>query len=387
MARVMRVAFRAGLAVCVLTAALAARDASAQTGRVGGTVKDEHGKPIKGATVIAQNPEGTPNSISAATDEKGRFSMIGFRPGTWTFRAWARGFEPQIGQARIRTLSANPPLEFRLPSSPAPPPMPLTGVDPAQLETQLIAADRLMAAQKWDEAIAAYQAILTKVPPLTMVNLQLAHAWRMKGDTAKAAQALNTVRTVDPDNQAAMLEGGLTALAAGDLGAAESSLAPLAKSHDFGDEACVGLGEVAEKRQQPDEAATWYRRAVEVAPTSIVPRLRLGQLALARGDAGTATSVLRTGHQPRSGLGGGRGGAPQAAQPAVASVPCRQASGKLSGSPFQRLSRRSAGLNGPACAASRPRLSNGRCSGRPDTRRGRAATRGWRHRIVRFSPR
>ena len=130
MARVMRLAFRAGIAVFVVAAALSARDAAAQTGRVGGTVKDEQGKPIKGATVIAQNAEGTPNSISAATDEKGRFSMIGFRPGLWTFRAWARGYEPQIGQARVRTLSTNPPIEFRLPNSPAPPPMPLTGVDP-----------------------------------------------------------------------------------------------------------------------------------------------------------------------------------------------------------------------------------------------------------------
>ena len=73
----------AGAALVALSAATAA----AQTGRVGGTVKDEAGNPIKGATVTAENPSASPSSFTAITDDKGRFSIIGMRSGQWTFTA------------------------------------------------------------------------------------------------------------------------------------------------------------------------------------------------------------------------------------------------------------------------------------------------------------
>ena len=70
----------AGLMVSALPAA-------AQTGRVGGTVKDQNGQPIKGATVLAENPQASPSSFTATTDDKGRFSIIGLRSGTWKITA------------------------------------------------------------------------------------------------------------------------------------------------------------------------------------------------------------------------------------------------------------------------------------------------------------
>src|SRR5438552_16727597 len=45
--------------------------AAAQTGRVGGVVKDDSGQPIKGATVLAENPSASPRSFTATTDDKG----------------------------------------------------------------------------------------------------------------------------------------------------------------------------------------------------------------------------------------------------------------------------------------------------------------------------
>ena len=70
------------LAACMLAALSGV--AAAQTGRVGGLVKDEAGQPIKGATITAENPAASPSSFTATTDDKGRFSIIGLRGGTWT---------------------------------------------------------------------------------------------------------------------------------------------------------------------------------------------------------------------------------------------------------------------------------------------------------------
>src|SRR2546428_6735185 len=47
--------FVTGVLAALFVAALSS-SASAQTGRVGGTVKDESGQPIKGATITAENP-------------------------------------------------------------------------------------------------------------------------------------------------------------------------------------------------------------------------------------------------------------------------------------------------------------------------------------------
>src|SRR5262245_37538096 len=105
------------LSATVLAAALIATalPAAAQTGRVGGTVKDGNGQPIKGATVVAENPQSSPSSFTATTDDKGRYSIIGLRSGTWKITASAPGFAPGGGNVPVRTIGApNPPVDIVL---------------------------------------------------------------------------------------------------------------------------------------------------------------------------------------------------------------------------------------------------------------------------------
>src|SRR5450432_2211209 len=90
-------------ALCVVALA---GTSTAQTGRVGGVVKDEAGNPIKGATITAENPAASPSSFTATTDDKGRFSIIGLKSGTWTFAAQAPGFAPESGKMPVSTIGA-----------------------------------------------------------------------------------------------------------------------------------------------------------------------------------------------------------------------------------------------------------------------------------------
>ena len=87
--------------------ALTAGSAAAQNGRLTGLVKDEHGEPIKGATVIADNPDASPSSFTSTTDDKGRFAMIGLRSGPWLLQAFAPGYAGQRGEANIRQSPTN----------------------------------------------------------------------------------------------------------------------------------------------------------------------------------------------------------------------------------------------------------------------------------------
>jgi tetratricopeptide (TPR) repeat protein len=258
--------------------------ALAQTGRVGGTVKDESGQPIKGATVTADNPQASPSTFNAVTDDKGRFSMIGLKAGVWTFTASAQGFAPSQGSTRIQTLGINPPVEFKLAKGAAGPAGALAGVNTKDLQAELQAADALYNTGQYDAAIAAYQAIMAKAPVLTIINLQVGNAHRMKKEYDKALAAYQEVLKADPANERAKVAIGMTNLERGDLAAAETTLIAAAESATASREVFYNLGEVKFAKGEADEAAKWFQKAVDADPTWGKPVFKLGLVALNKGD-------------------------------------------------------------------------------------------------------
>jgi hypothetical protein len=214
---------RAALAALIVGSIAA--PAAAQTGRVGGTVKDDMGQAIKGATITAENQNASPSSFTATTDEKGRFSIIGLRSGQWTFTAQAPGFAPDGMRMNVQTIGQpNPPIEFKLKKSAAPPVSALGNVAAKDLQTELAAADQLYNAQQWDQAIAAYKTILAKAPALSVINLQIAAAYRNKKEYDAAIGAYNDLLKIDPNNDKAKIGIGMTNLEKGDLQAADDTL-------------------------------------------------------------------------------------------------------------------------------------------------------------------
>src|SRR5215207_1122889 len=189
------------LTAIALGAALivSALPAAAQTGRVGGTIKDGSGQPIKGATVVAENPQASPSSFTATTDDKGRYSIIGLRTGTWKITASAPGFTPSGGPVAIRTIGApNPPVDIVLAPG-AGPAGALAGVNTKELQGELQKAEDLMNQQQYDAAIAAYNGILAKAPALTMINLQIGRAHRMKKEYDQALAIYKKALEAEPN--------------------------------------------------------------------------------------------------------------------------------------------------------------------------------------------
>src|SRR3979409_2459882 len=123
----------AALCVATLTGS-----ALAQTRRVGGSGKDEAGQPIKGATVPAENPNASPSSFTATTDDKGRFSIIGLKTGQWNFTALAPSFGAESGKLQVQTIGApNPPLTFTMKKGGSAPAGALGGLAAKDLQTDL----------------------------------------------------------------------------------------------------------------------------------------------------------------------------------------------------------------------------------------------------------
>jgi tetratricopeptide (TPR) repeat protein len=292
-----------GVLAALLVAATASV-AAAQTGRIGGVVKDEAGQPLKGATVTAENPAASPSTFTATTDDKGRFSIIGLRTGTWKFTAQAPGFGPEVGQMPVQTIGApNPPLAFTMKKG-GPPGAPgaLGGMAAKDLQGDLAAADALYNSQKWDEAIASYRTIMTRAPSLSVINLQIAAAYRNKAadeargggggrldpraekDYDNAIAAYNDLLKADPNNDKAKVGIGMTNLEKGDLKAAEETLSQAAAGTTATREVFYNLGEVKFVKGEPEEAAKWYQRAVDADPTWGKPLLKLGLVSLNKGD-------------------------------------------------------------------------------------------------------
>lgn len=290
-----RIHFLSGVIAAIVVTFIAA-DASAQTGRVGGQVKDDAGQPIKGATITAENPSASPSSFTATTDDKGRFSIIGLRTGSWTFTAQAPGFAPEQGKMSVQTIGApNPPLSFTLKKGSggagAGGGGALGGMAAKDLQAELAAADALYNAQKWDEAVTAYRAIMTKAPSLSVINLQVAAAYRNKKDYDAAIAAYNELLKADPNNDKARIGIGMTNLEKGDIEAAETTLQAASQSVNATREVFYNLGEVLFAKGKTDEAVAAYTRASQMDARWGKPLFALGKVALNKGDTkGAITS-------------------------------------------------------------------------------------------------
>jgi tetratricopeptide (TPR) repeat protein len=166
-----------------------------------GTVKDSSDRPIKGATITAENPNAAPSTYTTTTDRKGRFAFLAMRAGEWTFTIRAPGFETARRMA-AGTVGLNPALEIVLKAAEPEPRVvgALSGVDVPDLQRRLDAAAALANAGNLDEAIERYKEIGARAPALSSVHLQLGYLYERKGDAQAAAGEYQAVLEADPDN-------------------------------------------------------------------------------------------------------------------------------------------------------------------------------------------
>lgn len=198
--------------IVVVSALWLAVPASAQTARATGTVRDIDGKPIKGATIRAANPDLQPRVGITTSDSKGRWAMIGLRIGVFTFVVDAPGFVAIQAEAMVRT-AATPPLDFVLTPEPGLTP----GALPSNIQAQIAAANMLREQGRIDQAITTYEQIRAKHASLTTLNLVIAATYRRKAALEsdpvarraaldRAIESYTEMLKVEPDNEHAKTE-------------------------------------------------------------------------------------------------------------------------------------------------------------------------------------
>jgi Flp pilus assembly protein TadD len=279
-------------ALVILGLAAGAGDAAAQAGRVSGIVRDDSGQAIKGAIVTAENPNRGLVSRTATTDDRGRFTIIGLTPGAWRFFAQAPGHAPGGGEMVVRFGTPNPPLMFALRRNGPAADAPLAEVAGKDLQAQLASADALFARQQWDQAIEAYRSIMNRTPALSIINLQIAAAYRSKKDYDAALAAYRDLLAAEPESEKAAVGIGLTHLEMGDAAAAEEALLGASEGPAAGRELFYSLAEVKMAKGDAQQAAEWYNKAAAADPHWGKPRYKLGLLASQAGDSGRASALM-----------------------------------------------------------------------------------------------
>jgi tetratricopeptide (TPR) repeat protein len=280
-----------GMIGAVLSILLAATSATAQAGRVSGIVREEGGQPIKGATVMVDNPA-FGQTFTVTTDDKGRFQVIGLRTGAWRFVAAAPGYAADGSMLNVRENAPNTPLTFDLKHSGVAYFGALGGVMSRDLQNELSAANALYNQKRWDEAIAAYRAVLVRAPVLSEINLQLAAAYRNKKDYDSAMAAYGELLRVDPSNTHAKIEIANTWLERGNAPKAEETLTSAAADANAPREVFYQLGELKLADDDADAARTWFEKASALDPNWAKPLVRLGEISVKKGDSASAARLL-----------------------------------------------------------------------------------------------
>lgn len=270
--------FIAGAAVALWLAS--AGTAAAQLATIAGQVKDEGGKPVAGATVVAENPQALPSRLETTTKENGRFTIVGLRGGNWTVTCLAPGFLPFRMQTRA-TSKGGLPLVITL----------VRGTDAGEfaalseeMKAELSSAAAFFDNNQYAEALAAYESLRQKLPDVTAIGLQIANIHRQMKNYDQAIAVYDEMLAKEPGNDQARTERAMTYLAKGDLDAADASLAELAQSDAATAETYYSLGEVKFAKAQVDAATTWYEKAASANPAWGKPLFKLGLVALNKGD-------------------------------------------------------------------------------------------------------
>jgi len=133
---------------------------------------------------------------------------------------------------------------------------------------------------------------MVKAPALSVINLQIAAAYRNKKEYDNAIAAYNDLLKTDPNNDKAIVGIGMTNLEKGDLAAAEQTLQRAADGAAPTREVFYNLGEVKFAKGQTDEAATWYQKAADKDASWGKPLFKLALVSLNKGDKDATIKMM-----------------------------------------------------------------------------------------------
>jgi len=275
--------FRAGVLVLTWLAGSVPPGAQMELGVMVGTVTDDAGKPLEGATVRLRDLE-RGRETTFKSDKSGRYYRRGLQAVEYEMVVERDGYQPVKDKVKL-VAGTERRLDFKLAKT-AP-----EGADEF--------AGGIAAFNKGDNAAAAkaFEAALAKAPNLPEIRVNLALAYLRLGRSADAVAQLEqaTALGLGAANVQFQLGAAYVEMQALDkaIGAFEAGLA---KQPDLKDplayEAAVTLGAVYFAKGQNDQAAAQFEKALAATPGAAAPLLGLAKVHVSKGEVDRALALL-----------------------------------------------------------------------------------------------
>lgn len=261
----------------------AAVSAQMELGVMQGTVTDESGRPLEGATLKLRDLD-RGREITLTSDKNGRFYRRGLQAVEYQMIVEKPGYQPITDKVKL-VAGTDRRFDFKLAKA-----------APAGAEDF---AKGVAAYNKGDNAGAAqaFEAAVQKAPDLPEVRVNLALAYMRLNRPADAVAQLEKAAALGPNDARIQFQlgGAYVEMQALDkaVAAFESGLA---RQPDLSDamayEATVTLGAVYFAKGDNDKAAAQFERALKVRPGAAAPMLGLAKVHFSKGETDKALQLF-----------------------------------------------------------------------------------------------
>ena len=270
----------------------------AQGGIQSGRVTDsETGDPVAGATVVFNGhvPMGRTEPSDPReerTNDNGEYTLLGLASGQWNLTVEAEDYQPQPGVVTVR-FGRNTPVNLRMDAIPHPL---LAELDPALLEgmnraernayldgiqAELDAVAAARGNEDWETALGGSRSLVERFPTISQLHMDIGESLTRLQRYDEAIAAYEALVAAAPDLRS-QVDTTIARLRAqmGDPSAVDALIA----SGDAAREDYYNQGTAAFGRGAADEAAEWFERAAAADPSWVLPVYQLGLVSLNTGD-------------------------------------------------------------------------------------------------------
>jgi tetratricopeptide (TPR) repeat protein len=276
-----RLVVTGGLMVACL---LLAAEARAQ-GAARGKVLDEKGQPLEGAVITIDYQGGVTRKFTTKSNKKGEYTQVGLQPGMYKITAAKDGYQGGYLDARISLGEPTYLPDFKLMTAAAARTAASGGPEAekavAELRQMVKDAQALAAEKKYDEAIAAFQAVLAKnVAAPEEVHFRIGQLQAEKKDWPAAEASFLKALELKPGHSGATLELANVYQSSGQKEKAAEQMAKAQESGGADANVQYSTGILHLNAGRQEEAAAAFKKAIAIDPNHAESYYHLGTIAL-----------------------------------------------------------------------------------------------------------
>jgi len=255
-------------------------------GRFSGTVADNQGNPLEGVKVKLFCVRGQ-SGFETETDKEGEWKANYVRGGPWNIDFEKPGYMPKKISAQINEFAKNRPIEVKLEKIEG---LAITDA----IKADLVKGNALFDEGKYEEAIAAYQNILTASPEAYIIFKNIGNCYFQMQKYAEAEAAYQKILEKDPQNAEAMLLIGNSYANRGENDTAMEWYNKIDFEKITDPMVLFNIGSTFYKQSKLDQALKYYRRAVELQADFIDAIYELGLVHLAMNNTADAITAFES---------------------------------------------------------------------------------------------